>query len=172
MALTDFECQHCTTVRYVWEHAISDTKSFHTAWSRYYKRRNLRRRNLLNPTWANNCLDVKYWLGLPVEILDLCERLRSKFYPLFRKLCVVRVNQSACLAFCANDKRNEPNDKMRMIKILPLDENFERTLYVLKFAVLVQCTQVNKMLVWCYSECISTGQAWKICLATVGFHDY
>jgi hypothetical protein len=50
---------------------------------------------------------------------------------LFRKLCVVRVNQSACLAFCANDKRNEPNDKMRMIKILPLDENFERTLYVL-----------------------------------------
>ena len=79
-------------LRYVWEHAISDTKSFHTAWSRYYKRRNLRRRNLLNPTWANNCLDVKYWLGLPVEILDLCERLRSKFYPLFRKLCVVRVN--------------------------------------------------------------------------------
>ena len=60
---------------------------------------------------------------------------------------MVRVNQSACLAFCANDKRNEPNDKMRMIKILPLDENFERTLYVLKFAVLVQCTQVNKMLV-------------------------
>jgi hypothetical protein len=118
-------------LRYVWEHAISDTKSFHTAWSHYYKRRNLRRRNLLNPTWANNCLDVKYWLGLPVEILDLCERLRSKFYPLFRKLCVVRVNQSACLAFCANDKRNEPNDKMRMIKILPLDENFERTLYVL-----------------------------------------
>jgi hypothetical protein len=39
---------------------------------------------------------------------------------------------------------------------------------VLIFAVLVLCTQVNKMLVillWVY---IHTGQAWKICLSTVG----
>jgi hypothetical protein len=40
------------------------------------------------------------------------------------------------------------------------------------FSVLVQCTQVNMMLVmllwdWVY---IHTGQAWKICLATLGRH--
>jgi hypothetical protein len=33
--------------------------------------------------------------------------------------------------------------------------HFQTNIFI-KFAVLVQCTQVNKMLVWCHSECIST----------------